>query len=56
MRWLQSNGVMIAANATINPLAKIGTGAICNTGGIIEHECEVGDFAHIDRAQYYAAM
>ena len=41
------SGVMIAANATINPLAKIGTGAICNSGCIIEHECRVGDFAHI---------
>lgn len=40
-------GVMIAANATINPLASIGTGAICNTGCIIEHECVVGEFAHI---------
>jgi sugar O-acyltransferase (sialic acid O-acetyltransferase NeuD family) len=41
------HGVMIAANVTINPLAKIGTGVICNTGCIIEHECEVGAFAHI---------
>ncbi len=41
------NAVMIAANATINPLAQIGAGAICNTGSIIEHECVVGDFAHI---------
>lgn len=40
-------GVMIAANATINPLAKIGIAAICNTGSIIEHECVIGDFAHI---------
>lgn len=39
--------VMIAANATINPLASVGTGAICNTGCIIEHECMVGEFAHI---------
>jgi sugar O-acyltransferase (sialic acid O-acetyltransferase NeuD family) len=44
---IAANGVMIAANATINPLAKIGTGAVCNTGSIIEHECVVGDFAHI---------
>ena len=44
---ISTNGVMIAANATINPLAKIGKGAICNTGCIIEHECMVGDFAHI---------
>jgi sugar O-acyltransferase (sialic acid O-acetyltransferase NeuD family) len=42
-----SHGVMIAANATINPLAKIGTGGICNTGCVIEHECIIGDFTHI---------
>jgi len=40
-------GVMIAARTVINPLAKIGIGAICNTGCIIEHECVIGDFAHI---------
>jgi sugar O-acyltransferase (sialic acid O-acetyltransferase NeuD family) len=39
--------VMIAANVTINPLVKIGTGVICNTGCIVEHECTVGGFAHI---------
>jgi sugar O-acyltransferase (sialic acid O-acetyltransferase NeuD family) len=44
---IAANGVMIAANATINPLAKIGTGVICNTGCIIEHECIIGNFAHI---------
>ena len=44
---IASHGVMIAANVTINAFAKIGTGAICNTYSIIEHECEVGDFAHI---------
>jgi len=42
-----AHGVMIAANVTINPLAQIGKGAICNTGCIIEHECIVGDFTHI---------
>jgi sugar O-acyltransferase (sialic acid O-acetyltransferase NeuD family) len=42
-----AEGVMVAANACINPLANIGTGAICNTASIIEHECIVGDFAHI---------
>ncbi|MBP6286122.1 MAG: acetyltransferase [Ferruginibacter sp.] len=41
------HGVMIAAHASINPLAKIGPGVICNTGCIIEHECVVGEFAHI---------
>ena len=39
--------VMIAANVTINPLANIGIGVICNTGCIIEHESEVGNFSHI---------
>ena len=46
---LANEAVMIAANVTINPLAAIGTGAICNTGCIIEHECIVGGFAHIGR-------
>lgn len=41
------HGVMIAANATINPLASIATGVICNTGCIVEHECVVEAFAHI---------
>lgn len=44
---IAGNGVMLSANATINPLARIGVGAICNTGCIIEHECVVGDFSHI---------
>ena len=44
---IAEQGVMIAANATINPLASVATGAICNTGCIIEHECVVGEFAHI---------
>jgi sugar O-acyltransferase (sialic acid O-acetyltransferase NeuD family) len=44
---IAEQGVMIAAHATINPLASIGIGTICNTGCIIEHECIVGEFAHI---------
>lgn len=40
-------GVMVAAGAVLNPLARIGFGVICNTGCIIEHECIIGDFAHI---------
>jgi len=43
----EKHGIMIAAGSIINPLAKIGTGSICNTGCIIEHECQVGDFTHI---------
>ena len=41
------DGIFIAANASINPLTVIGTGAICNTGSIIDHECQLGEFAHI---------
>ena len=44
---IMQDGVMIAAGVTINPLSKIGKGAICNTSSSIDHECVVGDFAHI---------
>lgn len=40
-------GIMIAPNVSINPLAKIGRGVICNTSSVIEHECIVEEFAHI---------
>lgn len=42
-----AHGIMVAANVSINALAKIGMGAICNTSCIIEHECKIGNFAHI---------
>lgn len=41
------DGIMIAANATINPLAELGRGVICNTSTSIDHECIIGDFVHI---------
>ena len=41
------DGVMIAANATLNPLVEIGQGVICNTSSSIDHECVIGDFSHI---------
>lgn len=41
------DGVMIAANATLNPLTEIGRGVICNTSSSIDHECIIGDFTHI---------
>lgn len=44
---LKNYGIMISAGVIINPLALIEDGAICNTGCIIEHECEVGKYAHI---------
>lgn len=41
------DGVMIAANSTLNPLVEIGRGVICNTSTSIDHECIIGDFTHI---------
>jgi len=40
-------GVMVAANATINPLTEIGRGVICNTSSTIDHECKIEDFVHV---------
>lgn len=40
-------GILMAANAVINPMSKIGNGVICNTASVIDHECTVGDFTHI---------
>jgi len=41
------DGVMVAANATINPLTEIGRGVICNTSCTIDHECQIEDFVHV---------
>src|SRR5687768_412302 len=41
------DGIMIAANVTLNPLVELGKGVICNTSCSIDHECSVGDFTHI---------
>ena len=42
-----NHGIMISANATINPLVTLGQGVICNTSCSIDHECQVDEFAHI---------
>ena len=42
-----NSSIMVGPGAIINALAKIGTGVICNSGSIVEHECVIGDFAHI---------
>lgn len=41
------DGVMISANATLNPLVELGRGVICNTSSSIDHECVIGDYSHI---------
>jgi sugar O-acyltransferase (sialic acid O-acetyltransferase NeuD family) len=40
-------GNMFARGVKVNAISKIGNGVICNTGSIIEHECNLGDFSHI---------
>jgi sugar O-acyltransferase (sialic acid O-acetyltransferase NeuD family) len=41
------DGVVIAALAVVNPDASVERGAIVNTGAIVEHDCVVGEFAHL---------
>ncbi|HYO58407.1 acetyltransferase [Archangium sp.] len=40
-------GVVVMAQAVINPDARVADGAIINSGAIIEHDCEIGAFAHL---------
>jgi UDP-N-acetylbacillosamine N-acetyltransferase len=40
-------GVLVCANATINPMATVGIGGIINTAASIDHDCVIGDYAHI---------
>lgn len=47
VEWHTQGGILVAANATINPLVKIGKGVICNTSSSIDHECLIGNYVHI---------
>ena len=40
-------GTAIMAGAVINASTVIGEGAIINTGATVDHDCRIGDFAHI---------
>ncbi|KJS88812.1 MAG: serine acetyltransferase [Peptococcaceae bacterium BICA1-8] len=40
-------GIFVGKNVVINAGATINEGAIINTGTIIEHDCIIGEFAHI---------
>jgi sugar O-acyltransferase (sialic acid O-acetyltransferase NeuD family) len=46
-RVVVGEGVVIMANAVVNPDAEIGEGAVINTSAVVEHDCRVGAFAHI---------
>jgi sugar O-acyltransferase (sialic acid O-acetyltransferase NeuD family) len=47
VKWHPQGGILVAANATINPIVQIGKGVICNTSSSIDHECIIGDYVHI---------
>ena len=40
-------GCQIFANATVNPMSRLGQNTVINTGAIIEHECVIEDHAFI---------
>jgi len=42
-----SPGVVIMAHAVVNADAMVGQGATINTGAIVEHDCRIGNFAHL---------
>lgn len=41
-------GVFVGVRAVINPGAKIGAHTIINTGAIVEHDVEIGDFTNVN--------
>jgi UDP-perosamine 4-acetyltransferase len=40
-------GALVMPGAVVNALARIEAGAIVNTGASVDHECIVGEFAHL---------
>lgn len=40
-------GTFVGASATIITGTVIGRGCIINTGALVDHDCEIGDFAHV---------
>jgi sugar O-acyltransferase (sialic acid O-acetyltransferase NeuD family) len=45
-----ASGVMVMANAAINPGSSIGSHTIVNTSATVDHDCIIGDFVHISPA------
>lgn len=40
-------GTLVAAGAVISPGTEIGNGCIINTCASVDHDCRIGDFAHV---------
>jgi acetyltransferase EpsM len=51
---LVGNGGVIAANAVVNPGSRLGEHVIVNTAATVDHDCEIGDFAHISPGVHLA--
>jgi UDP-N-acetylbacillosamine N-acetyltransferase len=47
-------GTVVAAGAVVNPGAQIGCSVIINTSSSVDHECVVGDAAHISPGAHLA--
>jgi UDP-N-acetylbacillosamine N-acetyltransferase len=41
------DGVFVGQQSHIGPMAKVGRGSIVNSGAVVEHECSVGEWAHV---------
>ncbi|MBW2040300.1 MAG: acetyltransferase [Deltaproteobacteria bacterium] len=48
------SGTVIMANVAINPGARIGENVIVNTGATVDHDCIIGDYAHISPGTHLA--
>ena len=42
-----SPGCFIAHHAHVGPMSRMGIGCIVNTSGVIDHDCRLGDYAHV---------
>ena len=49
-------GTVVAAGAVINPATRIGCSVIVNTSASVDHECVVGDAAHIGPGAHLAGQ
>ena len=49
-------GTVVAAGAVINPGTQIGCSVIINTSASVDHECEIGDAAHISPGAHLAGQ
>ncbi len=47
-------GTAIMAGAVINPCSRLGKGVILNTCSSIDHDCTIGDYAHISVGAHLA--